>query len=189
MKALILKYAAMTLLLLMAVVCSFGIPRRELRATAQVAGIALDEENGRIYATFELYSPALDAPIGSERQTVKTCGTNLQECIDRAQLVGGESLFADDAAVLIVGSGNETLMIEKIKTHYRQLKNDRMDLPVFFTLDQSASSIFEGEGAVLSGELAESANAVGQVQTVRDLMNATGQRVRIKGEGSYEIIS
>lgn len=189
MKALLLRYAVMVTLLAVAIFCSFGIPRRELRSTAQVAGIALDEENGRLYATFELYSPALDEPIGTKRQTVSTDGTSLQECIDRAQRVGGESLFADDASVLIIGNGNEQLMMQKVTDHYGKLKNDRMDLPLFFAADQRASQIFAGDGAVLSGELSESAEALNQVQTLRDWFNGTGQRVWITGEGSYEIIS
>ncbi len=189
MKELILKYTAMAVLLITAAVCSFTIPRRNLRSTGQVAGIALDEENGSLRATFELYSPSLDEPIGSKRQTVTTNGSDLQECIDRARLTGGESLFADDASVLILGSGDETFLLEKVLEHYRLLKNDQMDLPVFFTLDQSADAVFSGEGPVLSGELAVSAKAVGQVQTVRDLMNGNGEKVQIKGEGKYEIIS
>jgi len=189
MKRLLLRYTAMSVLLIVAVLCSFGIPRRELRSTAQVAGIALDEKDGKLYAAFELYSPVLDEPIGTKRQTVSSVGDSLQECIDRAQRVGGESLFTDDASVLIIGDGNEEVMMQRVVDHYRQLKNDRMDLPLFFTADQSASKIFAGEGVVLSGELSESAKALNQVQTLRDFLNGTGQRVWITGEGNYEIIS
>lgn len=189
MKALLMKYATITVLLITAVACSLGIPRRELQSTAQVAGIALDEVDGTLCASFELYVPALDEPIGSKRQTVVTSGNTLQECIDRAQLSGGESLFSDDASVLILGHGNESFLLERVFEHYCFLKNDQMDLPVFFALDQYAGDIFSGEGVVLSGELAESAKAVEQLQTVRDLMNGTGKRVWIRGEGCYEIVS
>lgn len=189
MKALLLRYAAMASLLAVAIFCSFGIPRRELRSIAQVAGIALDEENGRLHATFELYSPVLDEPIGTKRQTVSIEGSSLKECIDGARRVGGESLFTDDISVVIIGRGDERLIMQKVADHYRQLKNDRMDLPMFFAADQSASQIFAGDGAVLSGELSESAKALNRVQTLRDWFNGTGQRVWIKGEGSYEIIS
>ena len=189
MKALILKYTAMLLLLIGAVAFAFGLPRRDLRSTAQVSGIALDEQDGRLIATFELYVPSTEDPIGSKRETVTTVGSDLRECMERTRLIGGEALFTDNASALILGSGNEDVLLQALFNHYRELKNDQMSLPVFFTLDQSGGQIFEGEGAVLSNELAESAKAVGMVQTVRDLMNGVGSRVRIRGEGSYEIIS
>ena len=38
-------------------------------------------------------------------------------------------------------------------------------------------------------DLAESGKNTNQLQTVRDIMNNSGKRVLIKGEGAYEIIS
>lgn len=189
MKVLISKYTAIFLLLVIAIAGSFAIPRRDLRATGQVAGIALDEENGLLKATFELYTPTLDEPIGRNRKTVVSTGATLEECIDNARLVSGESLFADDASVLILSSQNHAFLLQKVLEHYRLLKNDQMDLPVFFAFAQEAGAVFSGEGAVLSGELAKSGKLLDKVQTVRDLMNGTGQRILIRGEGAYEIIS
>ncbi len=189
MKILICKYAAITALLIAAVAGSFAIPRRDLRATGQVAGIALDEEDGHLKATFELYSPTLDEPIGRNRETVISTGNDLAECIENARLSRGESLFADDVSVLILSSENHAFLLQKVLEHYRLLKNDQMDLPVYFAFGQQAGTIFAGEGSVLSGELAKSGKLLNKVQTVRDLMNGSGERVLIKGEGNYEIIS
>lgn len=189
MKLLISKYAAITLLLIGAIVGSFAIPRRDLRATGQVAGIALDEEGGLLKATFELYSPTLDEPIGRNRETVISTGSDLAECIENARLSRGESLFTDDAAVLVISSEDHTFLLQKVFEHYRLLKNDQMDLPVFFAFGQQAGVIFSGEGAVLSGALAKSGKLLNKVQTIRDLMNGKGERILIKGEGNYEIIS
>ena len=189
MKRLMMKYMAVAVFLVAAVLGSFSIPRRELRSTGQVAGIALDEVEGKLRATFELYAPSLDEPIGKRRATVVTLGESLQECMDRAQLSGGESLFADDISALILSGAEDQFLLQKVYEHYRLLKNDQMDLPVFFTFGQDAGRVFEGEGAVLSGELAESAKAMHKLQTIRDLVNGSGERVLIRGEGCYEIIS
>ena len=92
----------MAFLLIIALIGSFEIPRRDLRATGQVAGIALDKEGDQIKATFELYAPAVDEPIGKERKVVISTGSSLEECILNAKRVQGETLFVNDAAVLII---------------------------------------------------------------------------------------
>ncbi len=176
-------------LLVAAVIGSFSLPRRDLRSIAQVAGIALDQENGMLRATFELYVPVLEKSIGTQRETVSALGGSLEECVENIRKVRGEELFTDDAAVLILSSEQDDYLVEKVLEHYRQLKNDQMELPVFFAFGQSAASIFEGEGAVISTELAESGEKLSAIQTVKDLMNGAGERVLIRGEGGYEIIS
>lgn len=182
-------YAAISVFVIAALICSFMLPRRDLRATGQVAGIALDEEGGLIKATFELYTPQLDEPIGRTRQTVVTTGSSLEECITNARLIRGESLFVNDAAALIISSDDHAFLLEKVLEHYGLLKNDQMALPVFFAFGQEAGKIFSGDGRVLSADLAESGKSLDKLQTVRDLMNGTGQRILVRGEGSYEIIS
>ncbi len=189
MKRLILKYSALFLFLSVAVGSSFFLPRREARSIGQVAGIALDRTEGGIRATFELYDPSLDEPIGKKRRTIVTEGEDLQDCIDRVRRIDGEQLFTDDISALILAGEEDTFLLEKVVAHYRLLKNDQMDLPVFFTFGQEAGVVFQGEGAVLSGDLAESGKGLKKLQTVRDLMNGKGARVLIRGEGSYEIIS
>lgn len=184
-----IRYAAMALLLITAIAGSFLIPRRNLRSIGQVAGIALDEENGRLKATFELYTPALDEPIGRRRQTVVSYGESLEECISNARLIRGETLFTDDAAALILSSEDHAFLLQKVVEYYRVLENDQMDLPVFFSFGQQAAAIYAGEGAVISTELAESGKKTERLQTIRDLMNGTGERILIRGEGGYEIIS
>lgn len=184
-----LRFWGIGLLLAAAIVGSFALPRRDLRATGQVAGIALDEKDGLIQATFELYSPELDEPIGRSRRIVTATGVSLEECFSAARLTQGENLFADDAAALIISSEKHAFLLEKAMEYYCLLKNDQMSLPVFFAFGQEAGEIFAGEGAVISTELAESGKSLGKLQTVRDLMNGTGERVLIRGEGSYEIIS
>lgn len=183
------RYTAMVLLLVVASVCSFWVPRRNLRGIGQVAGIALDRQGDSIRATFELYVPAVDEPIGQNRQTVTTTGASLEECIQNARLVSGWELFTDDAMVLILGGKDHTFLLPKVLAYYSNFKHDHMDLPVFFAFGQPASKIFEGEGSVISMDLAESGKNTDQLQTVRDLMNNSGKRVLIKGEGAYEIIS
>ncbi|MBQ7936495.1 MAG: hypothetical protein IJ333_09180 [Clostridia bacterium] len=179
----------MAFLLIIALIGSFEIPRRDLRATGQVAGIALDKENGQIKATFELYVPAADEPIGKTRKVVVSTGESLEECIANARRVQGETLFVNDAAALVIGSADHSYLLEKAMDYFRLLKNDHMDLPVFFAFGQSAGAIFEGEGVVLSTGLAESAKSMDKLQTVKNLMNGIGERILIKGEGAYEIIS
>lgn len=185
----IIGYAVILILLIGAVIFSFKLPRRDLQATGQVAGIALDEENEKIKATFELYSPAVDEPIGSKQKTVVSFGFDIQECIDNAMLLHGESLFVDDASVLIIGGNDQDFLLPKVFEYFKLLKNDHMDLPVFFTAEQEAGNVFLGAGTVVSSQLAESGKKLKKSQTVRDLMNRTGENVLIIGEGSYEIIS
>ncbi|MBQ8894008.1 MAG: hypothetical protein IJ043_06315 [Clostridia bacterium] len=185
----LLSYGVALLLLVAAIAGAVTLPRRDLRATGQVAGIALDAENGQIKATFELYSPAVDTPIGTARKTIVSTGNSIEECILKARISQGDSLFVDDASALILSSSEHTFLLEKVFEYYSQIKNDQMDLPVFFAFGQKAGTIFSGEGKVLSMELAQSAKSLHKRQTIRDLMNETGERVLIQGEGSYEIIS
>ncbi len=188
MKLLISKYAAIMVLLIFAICGSFAIPRRDLRAIGQVAGFALDEEDGTLKATFELYDPSLDEPIGRSRRIIVSEGNSIEECIENARLTVGENLFVNDASVLVLSSKNHSFLVQKTIEHYQLLKNDQMDLPVFFAFGQDAGEIFDGEGAVLSADLAKSGKLLNKVQTIRDLMNGKGNRVLIRGEGEYEII-
>lgn len=183
------RYTAIVLLLILAVAGAIAIPRRNLRKIGQVAGIALDRQEHLIKATFELYTPAVDEPIGKSRQTLTTTGNTIEECIQNACLISGWELFTDDASVLILGSNDHTFLLPKVLAYYSSFKHDHMDLPVFFAFGQPASDIFAGEGAVISMDLAASGKNTGHLQTVRDLMNSRGTRILIKGEGGYEIIS
>ena len=124
------RYTAMILLLVVAAGGSFWVPRRNLRGIGQVAGIALDRQEDCIRATFELYAPAVDEPIGKNRQTVTATGASLEECIQNARLVSGWELFIDDALVLILGSKDHTFLLPKVLAYYSSFKNDHMDLPV-----------------------------------------------------------
>lgn len=179
---------AIVLLAVGAIAGSFTIPRRDLRGTEQVAGIALDEVNGGICATFELYSLDDEQTIGKEKKVVVSEGETLADCIENAYRVHGKTLFANDAAVLILGGSGTERLLEAAFDYYRLLANDQMDLPVFFA-EGEAGKILSGEGEVLSTGLARSGRELKRLQTVRDLMNGTGERVRIRGEGGYEIIS
>ena len=175
--------------IIIAVFGSFELPRRNLRSTSQVAGMAMDWENGQIKTTFELYVPSADAPFGSKRRAVVGRGVTLEECIKNVSLTHGEFLFVNDASVLIISSEHHTDLLREALSYFSLLKNDHMDLPVFFAFGQKAAKIYEGEGAVISTELAASAEHLKQVQTVKNLMNGVGDRVLIRGEGGYEIIS
>lgn len=189
MKQLLLKYSALFVLLAAAVASSFFLPRREPRSIGQVAGVALDRTEQGVRATFELYDPSLEEPIGKKRRTVVTEGADFQDCIDQAVRKEGERLYTDDLFALILSGEEDAFLLDIVLDHYRLLKNDHMALPVFFTLGQQAGAVFDGEGAVLSMDLAESGKRLKKIQTVRDLMNGAGTRVVIRGEGSYEIVS
>lgn len=175
--------------LLIAVVGSLFLPRRDLKKTAQVAGIALDEENGQIRATFELYVPAVDDVIGMKRKTVVGYGDTLEECIENVRFRSGDTLFVNDAAALVIEGRSDAFLMPRVFEYFRLLKNNHMDLSVFFAFGQSAGEVFEGEGAVLSTALAQSSKSINRVQTVKNLMNSIGERVFIRGKGGYEIIS
>ncbi len=175
--------------IIIAILGSFEIPRRNLRSTSQVAGMAMDWEGEQIKTTFELYVPSADAPFGSKRKTVVGSGDTLEECIENVSLTHGEFLFVNDASALIISSNHHTDLLREALSYFSLLKNDHMDLPVFFAFGQKASAVFEGEGAVISTELAASAKHLNRIQTVKNLMNGVGKRVLIRGEGSYEIIS
>lgn len=182
------RFTAILLLFIAAAAGSFTIPRRDLRATAQVAGLALDAKAGMLQATFELYSPESDETIGTRKEVVVTEGATLEECIDNARLVYGKTLFASDAAALIIGKNSRELLLSAVLDYYRLLAHDQMDLPVFFA-EGTAGAVLQGEGPVVSTQLAQSGKALNRVQTIRDLMNGTGEQVRITGEGRYEILS
>ena len=165
------------------------IPRRNLKSTAQVAGIALDWEEENIKTTFELYEPSEEENFGQKRKIIVSRGKTLQQCIDQAKILSGKELFVSDAAALIISNDHHSALLSVVFEYYKELKNDHMDLPVFFAFGQPADAIFKGEGAVVSDDLVSSARQSKQVQTVKNLMNGVGERVLIKGEGDYEIIS
>ncbi len=181
-----IKKALIAVFMIFAALASFMIPRRNPRATAQVAGFALDLQKNEIKATFELYRPENDQPIGASSEVIQSNGKSIEECIQQALKSYGKELFINDASVLILGDDR---LLKDVLAYYRLQKNDHMDLPVFFAENQNAGKIFSGEGGVLSDNLAESAKSLGKIQTIRDLMNEKGNRIRIKGEGNYEIIS
>ena len=108
------RFTAILLLFIAAAAGSFTIPRRDLRATAQVAGLALDAKAGMLQATFELYSPESDETIGTRKEVVVTEGATLEECIDNARLVYGKTLFASDAAALIIGKNSRELLLSAV---------------------------------------------------------------------------
>ncbi len=184
----IIRYGCISLFLILGVICSFFLPRRDLRTIGQVAGFALDEKNGMLHATFELYSPSVDQTIGKERQVLTSSGKDIEECVNEIERKSGKKLYIDDAEVLIL-SGDQGGMIEQVLEYYKEFSHDNMDLPVFFAQNQESGKIFEGKGKILSTEISQSAKNLKKRHTVRDLMNGTGERVFIKGEGSYEIIS
>ncbi len=184
----IVRYVCISLFLVIAIFCSFFLPRRDVRTIGQVAGFALDEKNETIHATFELYSPSVDQPIGKERQVLASEGKDIEECLKEIERKSGKKLYIDDAEVLILG-GQQGELMEKVLDYYKAFSHDNMDLPVFFAQNQEAGKIFEGKGEILSTEISQSAKNLKKRQTVRDLMNGTGERILIKGEGSYEIVS
>ncbi|MBQ4093288.1 MAG: hypothetical protein IJC82_08275, partial [Firmicutes bacterium] len=94
----------------LAFIGSYDIPRRELRSLGQVAGIALDEDGGRIKATFELYDPVVDEPIGRRCYCVVSEGDSIKECIENVSLSSGKKIYADDALVLLLEDGSEFLL-------------------------------------------------------------------------------
>lgn len=174
------------LLLLAAILFSYQIPRRDLRATAQVAGIALDQGEDGLVATFEIYSADMDETIGAKREIEVSKGKSLEECIGNILYTKGKELFVNDASVLILGGSNSEALLEEALEYYRLLAHNHMDLAVFFAKGK-ASDIFSGEGGVVSMELEESARRLKCTQTIKDLMNEEGERVYLKGEGEYEI--
>ncbi len=179
----------MAVLLIISVVASDEIPRRSLRQTAQVSGIALDRQGDQIKATFELYDPAVDDPIGEKQKTVFGVGESIEACIiDASKRQGGE-LFIDDASALIIEGENRMFIVSRILEYYRELKHDHMDLKVFVAENQRAEAVFEGAKSVISAGLSKSAENLNAILTVKDLMNNQNNWVKIKGEGSYEIVS
>lgn len=184
----IVRYGSIGLFLVVAISCSFFLPRRDVRTIGQVAGYALDEKNGMIYATFELYSPSVDQPIGKERQVLTSMGKTIKACVKEMERKCGKKIYIDDAEVLILGGDRGSLM-EQVLDYYKKFSNDHMDLPIFFAQKQEAGMIFKGKGEILSTQISQSAKNLKKRQTVRDLMNGTGEKMFIKGEGSYEIIS
>lgn len=177
------------LMIIVALVGALSFPRRSLRSIGQTAGIALDWENGRIKATFELFDPETGETIGKKRKVVMSEGESIDECIENAEFIQGKKLFADDVSVLILNYKAKDRLLPPVLEHFCLLKNDHMDLPVFFSLEQNAGAIFSGEGAVISMDLAQSGKNLGRLVTVRDLMNGNRDYVLVKGEGRYEIIA
>ena len=178
------KYVSIAVLLVLSLVASFGIPRRDLHSMAQVAGIALDKVDDSITATFELYKPISDQPIGSQHIVVDAQGKSIADCIKRLKQVYSMELYLNNASVLILSSEQ---LVDDVIAFYSLLVNDHMDLPVFFAEEQAAD-FFEGSKEVMSTHLADSAKRVSRIQTVRDLMNGSGQKVFVRGRGDYEIL-
>lgn len=185
----ITRFILIAAFLIAAVACSFSLPRRDLRATGQVAGIALDEKDGKLLATFELYDPGIDQPIGRSCEIVESEGEDLEECIKNASRSIGKELYLEDAAVLILNGDDVERLINEMLNFYRTLKNEQMDLPVFFVKNQQAKDVFSSKGKILSTQIAKSAELLKKRHTVRDFMNGEGTDVWLKGEGSYEIVS
>lgn len=181
------RYFAIGFLLLFAVISSFWLPRRNLRETAQVAGIALDWEQERMMATFELYQADADETIGAKKRVVIGYGETLEMCIQDALRRQGKRLFVNDASVLILGQEKKERLLEAVLNYYCDFSHDDMDLPVFFAKGKAADFL-SGEGAVRSMEIAASAKALNQRQTVKDLMNQRGERIWLLfKEDGYEL--
>ena len=179
------KTVLIVMLLIAAVVLSFYIPRRDLRSISQVSGIALDANGATINATFELYTPEINQPIGSKRTVISADGASIQQCLDQIKRVHDTELYVEDASVLIVNSDE---LLDEILSFYSKLSNDHMDLPIFYVKNQRAAEIFEGAGEVISTKLADSAESLDCLQTIRDLMNGEKEKVYVRGCGGYEIL-
>ncbi len=181
------RYFAIGFLLLFAIIASLWLPRRNLRETAQVAGIALDWEQDGLMATFELYQADAEETIGSKKRVVVGYGETLGKCIEDALRRQGKHLFVNDASVLILGQEKKERLLEEVLNYYRNFSHDDMDLPVFFAKGKAADFL-NGEGAVRSMEIAASAKALNQRQTVKDLMNQRGERIWLLfKEDGYEL--
>lgn len=185
----IVRYVLLGVFLIVAMVGSFFLPRRDLRSTGQVAGIALDEANGIIQATFELYDPSVDQPIGSSCELVSSKGADLEECVKNASKSTGKELYLEDVEVLIMNGKDSNALLDAMEKYYSVFKNEQMDLPVVFAKNQSAKRIFSSKGKILSTQIAKSVELMKKRHTVRDWLNGEGEYVWIKGEGSYEIVS
>ena len=133
-----IKAVLIGIFLIFAVIGALFLPRRDLRKLAQVAGIALDIADDKIVAAFELYVPAVDQPIGSERSVVYGTGETLEECVDSVKRRFGAELYLNDASVLILGSER---LNDAVRSYYSVLAHDHMDLPVFYAYHQSAAEI------------------------------------------------
>ena len=179
------KSTLILLCLVMAFVASFYIPRRDLRSITQVAGIALDATGATIKATFELYDAEVDQPIGSKRAIVSSEGGSIQHCLNRIKQVYGKELYIENASVLIINSDD---VLDEVFDFYSKQSNNHMNLPVFYVENQYAYEIFEGEGEVISTSLADSAESLGCMQSIRDLMNGEKEKVFVRGSGNYEIL-
>lgn len=174
-------------LLFFAAILSIWLPRRDLRTTAQVAGIALDQGEEGLIATFEIYRADMDRTIGSARETVVGYGSSLDDCLKDALRRFGKELFINDASVLIIGLNQREELLKKAVEYYSVLSQDHMDLPVVFSVGH-AGTFFEGEGAVVSPKIADSLQILDKRQTVKDLMNHRGDRIyMIQKEDGYEI--
>lgn len=185
----LIRYGLIEIFLVGAMICAIFLPRRDLRSTAQVAGIALDYEDGNIAATFEIYSPSSDQPIGAAKEVVHSKGETLEECVNNASRSIGKRLYLNDVSVLLLSEERSNDLMESMMAFYSEFNNDNMDLPILFAKDQRAGAIFECKGKVLSNEISKSAEIMKKRITVRDFLNGNKETVWIKGEGSYEIVS
>lgn len=173
--------------MLLALGFSVQIPRRDVHHLAQVAGIALDYEEGGIKATFELYEPSVDQPIGTERRVVASYGESLRDCIEEAEKLQGKELYVSNASVLILGE--ERRLLEEVLSYFCEFTNNRTDLPIFVALNQQAGALFAGEGEVLSSQIDAASRHSGVRQTVLDLLNGEQPQVYLRGKGGFELVS
>lgn len=172
--------------LLLALLFSLGIPRRDVHHLAQVAGVALDYENGRIKATFEFYAPSVEQPIGAQRKVLICYGETIESCVKEAEKLQGKELFMKNASVLILG---DERLLEAVRRYYCKFINDRTDLPIYFTVGQAAGTVFNGEGEVVSDQLDAASRHCRLRYTVLDMLNGKKGYVYIKGEGGFELVS
>lgn len=181
------RYFAIGLLIFAAVICSFWLPRRNLRATAQVAGIALDWVEEGMMATFEIYEGDADENIGTQKQVAFGYGNTFEECIQNTLRGYGKHLFVNDASALFLGDEKTELLLGSVLEYYKKFAHDDMDLPVFFSKGRAADLLM-GEGGVRSVEIAASAKLLHRRQTIKELMNQRGERIYLKlKENGYEL--
>ena len=185
----IIRYGCIVIALISALIASFFLPRRELRITAQVSGIAIDRNGDNIVATFELFEPGVDQSYGDERSVVASSGKTFEKCIENARLTMGKELYIDDASVLIIGDKEFDYLLKEVLDYYKTYNHDNMSIPLFRAKSQMASKIFDGKGKILSTEIAESARLIDEQVTIKDVYNGVEPDVFIKGAGGYEIVS
>ncbi len=172
-------------LLIGALISTIGIPYYNSHKLIQVAGIALHMEEGDLVAEFELFQPDPENYLGKQKETVRSSGKDLEECIQNLAKTYGKELFLKDAAVLILAERDLEQLVPIVEAYYAKLKNNRMDLPVFFWLEEE-KEVFD-EDKVISLDIADGARMLHYNYTLNDLINQKGEPVYLKGEEGYEI--